>query len=225
MKLGEALIKEALITRQQLEQALKRQVQFGGRIGTNIVELRFLDEDELSKFMSKFFRLPAIPLELLNSIPDEAVNAVPRELIDKYKILPFKKDRSRLHTAMLNPKNLKEIDELRFITGFDIVPYVITELRLIYALERYYGIKRDVRYISLKDRFDPETKIEETSLNKIKSDFAGVGAAEDIAAVLIHETYKIAKRVALFSVKGGTITGWKALSTGGAFQKRASTGG
>ena len=61
MKLGEALVKEALITRQQLEQALKRQVQFGGRIGTNLVELRFLEEEDLSKFLSRFFRLPAVP--------------------------------------------------------------------------------------------------------------------------------------------------------------------
>lgn len=210
MKLGEALIKEALITKQQLDQALMRQVQFGGRIGTNIVELRFLEEDELAKFLSRFFRLPAIPLELLNSVPEEVINSVSRELVDKYKLLPFKKERNRLHAALLNPKNIKEINDLCFVTGFDIIPYVITELRMIYALEKYYGIKRDVRYISLKDRLDPETEIEETSVNKIKASFTEVGGTEDIAGILINEVYKIAKRVALFTVKGGKIAGWKA---------------
>ena len=87
MKLGEALIKEALITREQLEQALKRQVQFGGRIGTNIVELRFIEEEELLKFMSRHFRLPAIPPEGLNAVPEEVINAISRELINKFKIL------------------------------------------------------------------------------------------------------------------------------------------
>jgi len=210
MKLGEALIKEALITRQQLEQALMRQVQFGGRIGTNIVELRFLEEEELSKFLARFFRLPAISPEQLNSISEDVINSLSRELVDKYKILPFKKERNRLHTAMLNPKNIKEISDLCFLTGFDIIPYVITELRMVFALEKYYGIKRDIRYISLKDRLDPETKIEEDSINKIKTSFVEVNATEDIAGVLINEVYKIAKRVALFTVKGVKITGWKA---------------
>jgi len=210
MKLGEALVKEALITRQQLDQALKRQVQFGGRIGTNLVELRFLEEEELSSFLSRFLKIPAVSSEMLTSIPEEVVISLSRDTVDKYKILPFKKDRNRLHTAMLNPKDIREIDELRFVTGFDIIPYVITELRLVYALEKYYGIKRDVRYISLKDRFDPEAKVEETSVNKIKTAFIEVKETEDIAGILINETYKIAKRVALFTVKGPNIIGWKA---------------
>jgi hypothetical protein len=209
MKLGEALIKDALITRQQLDQALMRQVQFGGRIGTNIVELRFIEEDELLKFLSRYFRLPAIPIEDLTSIPEEVINSVSRELVDKYKILPFRKDRNRLHAGLLNPKDIKEINDLCFVTGFDIIPYVITELRMVYALEKYYGIKRDIRYISLKDRFDPETKIEESSIDKIKVSFTEVKGTEDIAGILINEAYKIAKRVALFTVKGGKIIGWK----------------
>jgi len=210
MKLGEALIKEALITGQQLDQALKRQVQFGGRIGTNLVELRFLEEEELSKFLGKYFKLSAASPDMLNDIPEDVTGSISREIIDKYKILPFKKERNRVHTAMLNPKDIKEIDELRFVTGFDIIPYAITELRLVYAHEKYYGIKRDVRYISLKDRFDPDAKVEETSVNKIKIAFAEVKETEDIAGILINETYKVARRVALFTVKGGNIIGWKA---------------
>jgi hypothetical protein len=84
-----------------LDQALKRQVQFGGRIGTNIVELRFLEEEELSKFLSRHFRLPAVSPEQLNDIPEEIVRSVSTEIVDKYKILPFRKERNRLSTAML----------------------------------------------------------------------------------------------------------------------------
>src|SRR5512142_3236512 len=109
MKLGEALVKEALMTKEQLDQALMRQVQFGGRIGTNLVELRFIEEGDLAKFLSRYFRLPLAPFDLLNAVPDEVINAVSRELVDKYKILPFKKDRNRLHAAILNPKDIKEM--------------------------------------------------------------------------------------------------------------------
>jgi len=210
MKLGEALVKEALITKQQLDQALKRQVQFGGRVGTNIVELRFIEEEELSKFLSRHFRLPSVSPEQLNDIPEEIIRSISTDIVDKYKILPFRKERSRLFTAMLNPKDIKDIDELRFMTGFDIIPYVITELRLLFAMEKYYGLKRDVRFISLKDRFDPDIKIEKSSVQKIKAAFTEVKDTEDIAGILINETFKIASRVALFTVKGGSVDGWKA---------------
>ncbi len=210
MKLGEALLKEALITRQQLDEALKRQIQFGGRIGTNLVELRFIEEKELAGFLSSFFRVPAAPFEITDSIPGDATESISKEIIDKYKILPFRKERNRLHTAMLNPKDVKTIDELRFMTGFDIIPYVITELRLLFSLEKYYGIKRDIRYISLKDRFAPDAPVEETSVAKIKIAFTEVRETEDIAGIVMNEAHKIAQRVALFTVKGANVIGWKA---------------
>jgi hypothetical protein len=210
MKLGEALVKEALITRQQLNQALERQVIFGGRIGTNLIELRFLSEEELTKFLSRYLRVPAVTQEMINSVPDEVINSVSKELVEKYKFLPFKKERNRLHTAMLNPKEVKEIDELRFVTGYEIIPHAITELKLLHALERYYGIKRNIRYVSLIDRFNPETKVEESSIDKIKLAFTEVKDTEEIAGILINEAYKLASRVAFLTVKNEKIMGWKA---------------
>ena len=210
MKLGEALVKEAIITTEQLKQALERQIQFGGRIGTNLVELRFIKDEELTSFLSRHFKLPAATSEMVGSIPEDVIESLSQDIIEKYQVLPFRKDRKRLHTAMLNPKELQDIDELRFVTGFEIIPYVITELRLLNALERYYGIKRDRRYISLVDRFDPETKIEETSIEHIKSGFTAVKEPEEIAGLLIHEAFKIAQRVALFALRNHNIVGWKA---------------
>jgi hypothetical protein len=209
MKLGEALVKEGLITRQQLELSLQRQVQFGGRIGTNLVEMRVLSEDELTKFLSKYFRMPAVLSEMIAAIDQETIGSISKEIVDKYRILPFKKERNRLHAAVLNPKNMKEIDELRFVTGFDIVPYVITELRLLYAIEKYYGIKRELRFISVIDRFDPEAEVEKESVDKIKIAFAEVKETEEIAGILLQAAYKFAQRVAIFILKGGAIAGWK----------------
>ena len=210
MKLGEALVKEAIITTEQLKQALERQIQFGGRIGTNLVELRFIKDEELTSFLSRHFKLPEATSDMIGSIPEDVIESLSVDIIEKYKILPFKKVRKRLHTAMLNPKEMKDIDELRFVTGFEIIPYVITELRLLNALEKYYGIKRDRRYISLVDRFDPETKIEETSIEHIKSGFTAVKEPEEVAGLLINEAFKIAQRVALFALRNQNIVGWKA---------------
>lgn len=209
MKLGEALVKEGLITKKQLDEALQRQVMFGGRIGTNLVELRILGEDELTKFLSKYFRIPPVSPEMITSIDEEVIGSISGEIVDKYKILPFRKDRNRLHTAMLNPKDIREIDELRFITGFDIIPYVITEVRLLYAIEKYYGIKKALRYISLADRLEPEAEVKEESIEKVKAAFVEVKQTEEIAGILIQEAYKIAARAAVFIMKGRKIVGWK----------------
>lgn len=210
MKLGEALVKEGFITRQQLNQALERQVVYGGRIGTNLIELRFINDEELTRFLGRFFNITPVTQEMLASIPSDVIESLSPDIVNKYKIIPFRKDRNRLHTAMLNPRDIKEIDEIRFVTGFDIIPYVITELRLLHCLEKYYGIKRDVRYVSLTDRFNPEEKVEESTIEKIKRAFADVKETEEIAGILLQEVYRIAERVAIFAVREGKVIGWKA---------------
>lgn len=114
MKLGESLVKEGLITRQELNIALERQVTFGGRIGTNLLELRIINEEEFITFLSKYFKLAVATNEVIVSIPEEVLNSVSREIIEKYKILPIKKDGKKLHVAMLNAYDLREVDELSF---------------------------------------------------------------------------------------------------------------
>lgn len=211
MKLGEALVKEGLITRDQLSRALERQVMFGCRLGTNLIEMRFVTDEELTGFLSRHYRVPAVRPEMIVSIPEEVLGAVTRETVEKYKLLPFSIDRKRLHAALLNPSDIREIDELRFVTGYDIIPYAITELRLAFALEKYYGIKRELRYISLSDPFSQETAAEERdSVEKTKAAFAEVRDTEEIAGLLIREAYRSATRVAVFIIKGGKIVGWKA---------------
>ena len=76
------------------------------------------------------------------SIGEETISAISKEMAEKYKAIPFKKDKNRLHMAMLDPKDMKAVDEFRFISGYDIIPYAASELRILYALEKYYGIKR-----------------------------------------------------------------------------------
>ncbi|OGW72815.1 MAG: hypothetical protein A2484_06975, partial [Nitrospirae bacterium RIFOXYC2_FULL_44_7] len=213
MKLGEVLVKEGLITKEHLRLALERQVIFGGRIGTNIVELGILTEDEFTKFLSRYLKIPVIEPAQLANIDEETIFSISKELAEKYKAIPFKKDKNRLHMAMLDPKDMKAVDEFRFISGYDIIPYAASELRILYALEKYYGIKRDLRYISIFDRIEEEKQVVVTDseeLKKIKQAFANVTEKEEIAGILISEAQKVVKRAALFVVKGSGVSGWKA---------------
>ncbi len=212
MRLGEILVKEGLITREHLKLALDRQVIFGGRIGTNIVELGILTEDEFTKFLSNHLKLPMVESSKLTNIDEETIKAISKEMAEKYKAIPFKKDKNRLHVAMLDPKNVSFVDEFRFVSGFDIIPHVASELRILYALEKYYNVKRDLRYISIFDRFEEDKQItpsDSEELTRMKDAFANVKEKEDIAGLLISEAQKIAKRIGLFVIKGNAISGWK----------------
>lgn len=213
MKLGELLVKEGLITREHLRLALERQVIFGGRIGTNIVELGILTEDEFTKFLSRHLKIQVVGSSQLVSIDEEIIACINKEMAEKYKAIPFKKEKNRLHVAMLDPKEINLLDEFRFASGYDIIPYAASELRILYALEKYYGIKRDLRYISIFDRFEEEEEQVATAdpgeLKKVKEAFAIVRDKEEIAGLLISEAQKAAKRVALFIVKGSNVSGWK----------------
>lgn len=213
MKLGELLVKEGLITREHLRLALERQVIFGGRIGTNIVELGILTEDEFTKFLSRYLKIQVVESSQLVSIDEEIIACINKEMAEKYKAIPFKKEKNRLHVAMLDPKDINLLDEFRFASGYDIIPYAASELRILYALEKYYGVKRDLRYISIFDRFEEDEKQVVTAdpeeLKKVKEAFASVRDKEEIAGLLISEAQKAAKRVALFIVKGSIVSGWK----------------
>ena len=213
MKLGEAMVKSGLITRDQLRQALERQVIFGGRIGTNILELRIITEGDMLSFLSSYLKVPAAKESDLNDIAAEVIGIISHELAEKYKALPFRKDRNRLHVAMLNPREIASIDEMRFLTGIDIIPYIVSDLRMYYSLEKYYGIKRDLRYISI---FGNEVAAEEKQpdddqeqLVKIKEQFAAVHDREEVIDILLSEINPLASRAAVFLIKGDVIHGWK----------------
>ncbi len=216
-KLGEALIKASIITREQLRLGLERQVIFGGRIGTNLVELKVITESELVSFLSKYLKVPAVEPSKLSEIDDETIACISREVAEKYKVVPFRKDRNRLHVVLLDPRSMTAVDELRFVTGYDIVPYVTSELRLLYALEKYYGMERDLRYISIfgKDGEHEQEKPKDSEeskqlLAKIKEQFANARERDEIIGLLLNESKKISSRSAIFILKGDKVTGWKA---------------
>ncbi|MGW8271854.1 MAG: GspE/PulE/PilB domain-containing protein [Thermodesulfovibrionales bacterium] len=166
MKFGEMLVREGIVTADQLRTALDRQVVFGGRIGTNLVELGILREGDLTALLSRFLRAPAMDADI-NSIPDEVIQCFTPHIAERYKVIPFRKARKRLHVGIADVQDASAIDELRFKSGFDIVPYVVSEIRLLYGLEKYYGIKRDLRYISIFSgkKTDPQRSDRSRSLS------------------------------------------------------------
>jgi MshEN domain len=151
LKLGEAMVKEGLITNDTLARALERQIIFGGRLGTNLIEMGSISEENLARFLGKVLGVPYAEPAQFEEVPQDALDAVKPELAERYIIFPLKKERSRLHLAMKDPNDIALVDELRFVLGTEIKGYIASEIRILYALEKYYGIKRDLRYVSILD--------------------------------------------------------------------------
>jgi hypothetical protein len=127
LRLGEALVREGLINNEQLAKALERQVVYGGRLGTNLIELGILTEESLVKFLGNVFGVPYADPKSFEGIKKEVIDTISASLAGKYMVVPIDLEPKRLHLAMLNPTDLRVIDEVRFVTGYEIVPYIASE--------------------------------------------------------------------------------------------------
>jgi hypothetical protein len=147
-KLGELLIKKNLLTQAQLEEALQAQVIFGGKLGTVLIEMGLLTEDTLAEILAQLLSIPCAKPGQLQDIPENVIKIISAELAEKHKVIPVAVSGKKLTLAMADPRNLQSVDEISFRTGYIIRPILALEVRLIFAMENYYGVKRTMRYIA-----------------------------------------------------------------------------
>jgi type IV pilus assembly protein PilB len=136
-RLGDLLVREGLITREQLDKALQEQKQNGTRVGYNLVKLGFIAETELTKMLARQFKMPAVDLSRFEVDPRIA-KLIPAELAVKHLVLPLKRDGRTLTVAMADPTNLGVLDDLKFITRYDIFPVIGGEFTLKSAIDKLY---------------------------------------------------------------------------------------
>lgn len=148
IRLGELLIKKNLLTQAQLEEALQAQVIFGGTLGTILIEMGLITENVLAEILANLLNIPCLKPNQLENIPEQVINIISPELAEKHKVVPVSVNGKKLTLAMESPHDLKSIDEISFRTGYIIQPILALEVRLIFALENYYGVKRTMRYIA-----------------------------------------------------------------------------
>lgn len=159
IKLGELLVQNQIITEGQLAEALRSQQMFGGRLGTNLVELGYLSEQALTKFLSAQLKIPAIGTAQLDSVSEEALKLLPRATAERFKVVPVAVSGRKLQIAMADPTDLKAIDDVSFSTGCAVQPLIAPEILITYALEKYYGIARATRYVRLTGTTDAEFQV------------------------------------------------------------------
>ena len=137
-RLGELLIKRNFITPEQLKKASEEQKVKGGRLESNLVRLGYIKEDELLSFLSAQYRVPSVKISKMEINPN-VIKLVPSSVSKKYFILPINRVGPKLTLAMADPSNIVVIDEIKFMTGFNVEPVVASETEIIDAIKKYYG--------------------------------------------------------------------------------------
>ncbi|MFB3814581.1 MAG: type IV-A pilus assembly ATPase PilB [Terriglobales bacterium] len=174
-RLGDLLVKEKVITPEQLQQALKVQHESGTRLGSVLVKLGFLSDDDVTNFLSRQYGVPAINLSYFE-IDSAVIKLIPYETAKRYQVLPLSRVGASLTLAMVDPTNVFAMDDIKFMTGFNIEPVVASEQSIMERIEKAYGTSTEQDLESVMQQFDDgseaalelENQEEELSLSELE---------------------------------------------------------
>ncbi len=157
-KLGEILVRENLITSQQLREALEYQRSTGGRLGSNLVKLGIVSDDVITAVLSRQYGVPSINLELFQ-IETDVIKLISHDVALKYSVLPISKVGATLTLAMADPTNVFAMDDIKFMTGFNVEPVIAAEGSIQLAIGKYYVGSNEI------DIFDAAFAIESETIS------------------------------------------------------------
>ena len=136
-RIGELLLREKLITTDQLKKAIDEQKKSGGRLGYNLTKLGYIAEKDLTGFLSRQYGIPTIDLST-HEVDHEIVKLIPEDVAQKYQVIPVSRTGSTLVVAMADPSNIFAIDDIKFLTGYNVEPLVASDASIKTAIEKYY---------------------------------------------------------------------------------------
>jgi len=144
VKLGELLLKENMVTPEQLQEALAQQKSSGGKLGRVFVELGYVRDEEITSLLSRQYGVPSINLDHFEVDP-VIVKIIPAETCRKYQIVPLSRSGATVTIAMADPTNVFAMDDIKFMTGYNVEPVVASEASVDDAIEKYYGSSRSLQ--------------------------------------------------------------------------------
>ena len=194
--IGDLLVREGLITQEQLKAALAEQRGNGYRLGYNIVAMGLVSETDLTRVLARKYRVKAVDLSRIDKIDDRMIKTVKPEIAVRHLVLPLRRVGRTLTVAMANPQNLSAIDELRFSTGYDIEAVVAGEYSLRKAIEKYYEAVEDGLKDILQEFDDEDIEVvggdqeEEVSVTALQAQVEEAPVVKLINAVLTSAVQK-----------------------------------
>ena len=174
-RLGELLVRNKLIDEKQLAKALEEQKASGGRLGASLTKLGFLKEEDLAAFLSRQYGVPSINLNEFE-IDENVIKLIPAEVVQKYQLIPVNRAGSTLIVAMADPSNIFAIDDIKFMTGYNVEVVVTSEGSIRTAIDKYYDqtasfddVMGDLDDIDL-EVIDEDDEVDSSELAKASED-------------------------------------------------------
>ncbi len=173
-RLGEILIKESLITSDQLRQALDYQKTNGGRLGACLMKLGLITEDDITGVLSRQYGVPSINLKFYEA-DASVIKLIPQDTAVRYQVVPLSRVGSTLTIAMTDPTNVFAMDDIKFMTGFNVEPVVASETAIADAISKFYGstesaeeLTKVMKDLTGEENADLELAAEEQELNLVE---------------------------------------------------------
>ena len=163
-KLGEILVRENLISPQNLREALDHQREHGGRLGFNLVKLGLVSDDMITAVLSRHYGIPSVNLDLFN-IDAAVLRLIPQDVAQKHYVLPLSRVGATLTLAMVDPTNVFALDDVKFMTGLNVEPVVVAEGSVQQAIAKYYGTSREIELASAAEDSSLEKAAKNAALN------------------------------------------------------------
>jgi type IV pilus assembly protein PilB len=184
-RLGEILIKDSLISTDQLKQALDYQKKNGGRLGTCLVKMGLVNDDDITAVLSRQYGVPSINLKFYEVDPS-VIKLVPQETAIRYQIVPLSRVGSTLTIAMTDPTNVFAMDDIKFMTGFNVEPVVASETAISEAIHKLYGDIESVEQLDkvMKDLAGDEGALELTAEEAETMDLEQLEKAAEEAPII-----------------------------------------
>src|SRR5262249_40471509 len=139
VRIGELLLKEKRITPEQLQQALAYQKANGGKLGHTLVKLNLVKDEEITSLLSRQYGVPSINLTQFE-IDAAVIKPIPPDTAQKYQIVPLSRSGATLTIAMTDPTNVFAMDDIKFMTGYNVEPVVASESAVMDAIAKYYPV-------------------------------------------------------------------------------------
>jgi type IV pilus assembly protein PilB len=162
VRLGEILLKESLITQDQLDKALEFQRSNGGKLGSCLTKMGYITDDDITGVLSRQYGVPSINLKYYEIDPN-VIKLIPQDTALRYQVVPLSRVGSVLTIAMTDPTNVFAMDDIKFMTGFNVEPVVASESAIGEAITRFYGggaSSHEELSNLMKDLVDEEQELE-----------------------------------------------------------------
>src|SRR5713101_4391051 len=184
VRLGEILIKESLITQDQLDKALEFQRSNGGKLGSCLTKMGYITDDDITGVLSRQYGVPSINLKYYEIDPI-VIKLIPQDTALRYQVIPLSRVGSVLTIAMTDPTNVFAMDDIKFMTGFNVEPVVASESAIAEAIARFYGSETNQEELSkmMKDLVDEDQDLELAS-EEAEMDAAALEKAAEEAPII-----------------------------------------